>query len=38
MQVPLSAEQTGEGKWMLVSDASTHVKLDTTAAAAATKK
>lgn len=31
-QVPLSAEQTADGKWVLVSDAQTHVKLDAAAA------
>lgn len=31
-QVPLSAEQTADGKWVLVSDASTHVQLDAAAA------
>jgi len=36
--VPLSAEQTAEGKWALVSDVGTHVKLDSTASAASSKK
>ncbi len=37
-QVPLSAEQTAEGKWALVSDVGTHQKLDSTASAASSKK